>query len=136
MNVRNLWVFGLGSLIAGSAMAFPPGAATAPAESAAGSTSTSALPANHPALPAGHPSIAHVPPATQPTHALVAPVSAGSIAVRARQGTQGVPAVAGGSAVSLELYHQGQIIHKADGTLDNAGIVIFENIPLAVECQP
>ena len=136
MNVRNLWALGLSSLITSSVVAFPPGAATAPADSAAGSTSTSALPANHPALPAGHPSISHVPPATEPTHALVAPASAGSIAVRARQGTQGGPAVAGGSAVSLELYHQGHVIHKADAALDSSGIVIFENIPLAVECQP
>ena len=137
MKVRNLWALGLSSLIAGSALAFPPGAATAPAaESAAGQTSTSALPANHPALPAGHPSISHAPPATQPTHAQLAPASAGSIAVRARQGTQGGPAIAGGSAVSLELYHQGHVIHKADAKLDNAGIVIFESVPLAVECQP
>ena len=143
MNVRNLWAFGLSSLITSGALAFPPATADIPAASSADSsasaadpTSTSALPANHPALPAGHPPLAHVSPTTQPTTSHVAPASAGSIAVRARQGTQGGPAVAGGSAASLELYHQGQIIHKADGTLDNSGIVIFENVPLAVECQP
>ena len=146
MNVRNLWAFGLTTLITSGALAFPPATANNPAASsadnsataaaAAGQTSTSALPANHPALPAGHPPLAHVSPATQPTASHVAPAAAGSIAVRAKQGTQGGPAVAGGSAASFELYHQGQIIHKADGTLDNAGIVIFENVPLAVECQP
>jgi hypothetical protein len=140
MNVRNLWTLGLSSMIASSAWAFPPGAAGAPATAPAadaGQTSTSALPANHPALPAGHPPLSHAPPATQPTAAnAVAPASLGSIAVRATQGTQGGPAVAGGSAVSLDLYHKGQVIHKATGTLDNAGVVIFEQIPMTLECQP
>ncbi|MGE5609528.1 MAG: hypothetical protein ACM359_09765 [Bacillota bacterium] len=88
----------------------------------------SQLPAGHPTLPAGHPDVSGMAPTTRPA-------SHGGIAVRAIQGTAGGPAIAN-KDISIELYHEGKVIRKIDGKLDDKGILVVEDLPLSLPFQP
>jgi len=81
-----------------------------------------------PQLPAGHPEIPNLAPATRPA-------AHGTLTVRALQGTQGGPAVAGDD-VTVELYHQQQVIRKLEGRLNQNGIITFDGISLLLPFEP
>lgn len=72
-----------------------------------------------------------VPPSPQPPSAEVR----GSIAVRALQGTSGGPAI-GSVPVEIELQHRGLTVDTIKAQTDEHGIVVIENLPVAMGIQP
>lgn len=89
------------------------------------------MPAGHPqvpgqgALPSGHPATPQQPAAV--------PFNA-SLAVKASQGTKDAPSPVG-AAVKVEFYVQTKVAKTVEGVLDNHGVLILENIPLAGPSQ-
>jgi len=78
-------------------------------------------PAGTPQLPKGHPDISKLRAAsTQPT--------AGTLKVRAVQGTAGAPP-AGADPIIVEVYGNDQLIGKLDIKLDDDGTTTIDNIP-------
>lgn len=78
-------------------------------------------PAGTPELPKGHPDISKLrASATQPV--------AGTLTVRAVQGTAGAPAV-GADPITVEVYGNEQLIGKLDIKLDDDGTTTIDNIP-------
>jgi hypothetical protein len=59
----------------------------------------------------------------------------GSLAIRAVQGTEGGPPIANVS-VEVELYHRGMIVDTVKSELDEHGVVIIEDLPVAMGLQP
>lgn len=59
----------------------------------------------------------------------------GSLAIRAVQGTKGAPEV-GASEVTVEFYHRDQVIQSLPAKLDEQGIVVIGDIPLAMAVRP
>lgn len=104
-----------------------------------------ALPSGHPdlkdlmqkakdgKLPAGHPQIpgmgknANAVPTTQP--------QLPTLFIEAQQGTAGAPAI-GADPVTVEAYHNGEVVFKTASRLQADGKITVENIPVLVEFQP
>lgn len=81
-------------------------------------------------LPMGHPDISmmEAPPAPAPT-------ATGRLAVQALQGTPGGPAI-GVAEVRVQLIHRGMLLDTLSGTLDEHGVVMFEDLAVATGFQP
>jgi hypothetical protein len=61
--------------------------------------------------------------------------TSGTLAIRARQGTPGAAAI-GPVPVEIELYHRGNHINTIDAHLDEHGVALIEQIPIAMGLQP
>jgi hypothetical protein len=61
--------------------------------------------------------------------------TSGTLAVRARQGTPGAAAI-GPVPIEIELYHRGNHINTIDAHLDEHGVALIEQIPVAMGLQP
>ena len=79
-------------------------------------------------LPAGHPDISMME--APPT-----PAATGRLAVQALQGTPGGPTV-GEAEVQVQLIHRGMLLDTLSGTLDEHGVVMFEDLAVATGFQP
>ncbi len=119
-----------------AAAGLPALAQTAPATLPAGHPPiTGAMPAGHPdigaagSLPAGHPSLEALQAATAPVAN-----DTGVLTLTVLQGTQGGPAIKD-APVTVELYHEGQVVKKIDVTLASDGTLKLEHLPIALACQ-
>jgi hypothetical protein len=93
-------------------------------------------------LHCGHTAIAQPAPDRMPTAAPPIDVEQamnagprGTLAVRAVQGTKGGPAV-GVCDVQVELVHRNQVIKRVDAKLDENGMVLVRDLPVAMPIRP
>ncbi len=91
---------------------------------------------------AGAPPAADPAGAVQPTpldeaalRERMAQAAIGRVAVRAVQGTPYGSEV-GVAPVEILLVHRGQVVHSEQAELDEHGVVVFENLPVAMEVTP
>lgn len=61
--------------------------------------------------------------------------ASGNLAIRAVQGTVG-GAKPAGSKVEVHLFHRGQPFQKIDGTLDDLGLLVLSDLPVAMGIRP
>jgi hypothetical protein len=59
----------------------------------------------------------------------------GTLAIKAIQGTPGGPVIVE-APVEIQLYHRGMLIETINTKLDEHGIVMIEDLPLAMDVQP
>lgn len=59
----------------------------------------------------------------------------GTLAIRAVQGTPGGPPIID-AAVEVQLYHRGMLVESIQTRLDAHGVVMLEDLPLAMDVQP
>ncbi len=88
-------------------------------------------PADGEMLPAGHPDISSMMQGA----AAPEPATTGRLAIQARQGTLGGPSIAG-AEVTVELIHRGMSLETLDATLDEHGVVMFEDLAVGMGIQP
>ncbi len=124
---------------------------TQPAEQAQAAPATQpdggSLPQGHPPLPQGHPELpqdqpelpqGHPPlPADHPQIPAQTPggITTGSLMIKAVQGTQDGPAIAGGQAV-VNIYQGSGLLKKLTIHLDAKGTAVITGIPLDPPVQP
>jgi hypothetical protein len=63
------------------------------------------------------------------------PMTGGSLTIRAVQGTPGGPPI-GAAGVEVRLYHRGALVDTIETRLDEHGVVVLEDLPLAMQVQP
>lgn len=80
-------------------------------------------------LPSGHPDISKMME-EQAGAPVIDPSVTGRLAIQAVQGTKDGAKV-GGEKIVTEFYHQNQLIHQVETQLDEFGVVVIEDIPLA-----
>jgi hypothetical protein len=77
-----------------------------------------------------------LPMASAPSHASgESAMRIGSLVIKAIQGTPGGPAIVD-APVEVQLYHRGMFVEAINAKLDEHGIVIIEDLPLAMDVQP